>query len=343
MADSEIITLLKYTLEKHASDLHISSGMPPMIRVDGELRSIPNKSVLSADAVQKMLDDILTPEQMQIFLAKHDLDLAFSISANERFRINAFNQYRGPSAAFRALASHIPSFEELGFPSVFKDLCMMPHGLILVTGPTGSGKTTSMAAMIDYINQIKPGHILTIEDPIEYIIKSKNCLVQQREVRSHTESFANALRAALREDPDYILVGEMRDLETIRLALTAAETGHLVFATLHTNSAAESIYRIIDAFPAAEKEIVRSILAGSLQAVISQILVRKTNGGRVAAQEILICSTAVRNLIREDKVQQIYSVLQTGQEKGMRTLEQHLAELIANNQIANISYTRGKN
>lgn len=340
--ETDILALLKYTLEKRASDLHISSGMPPMIRVDGALKIVPGTEILNSDTVRNMLHSIFTEAQSQALETKLDLDLAFSISANERFRINVFNQYRGLSAAFRALESHIPSFDELGFPETFQDLCKLPHGLILVTGPTGSGKTTTMASMIDYINQTKHGHILTIEDPIEYIFKSKSCLVQQREVKTHTESFANALRAALREDPDYILVGEMRDIETIRLALTAAETGHLVFATLHTNSAAESIYRIIDAFPPSEKEMVRSVIAGSLQAIISQILVKKVNGGRIAAQEILVCSPAIRNLIREDKIQQIYSVLQTGQEKGMRTLEQHLEELIGRNEISDIIYAKGK-
>ena len=324
----DILDLLKYTITEGASDLHLSSGMEPMVRIDGDLVKIPQTSIITSENLLKMLAKIIPETYAKELTSKLDLDLAIGVEDLSRFRVNIFHQFRGMSAAFRALPAHIPTFEELGFPDVFYRLCELPHGLILVTGPTGSGKTTSMASMINYINQKVRGHVLTIEDPIEYVFESDKCLIQQREVRSHTAGFSEALRAALREDPDYILVGEMRDLETIRLALTAAETGHLVFATLHTNSATESIDRIIDVFPSAEKGMVRSILAGSLQAVISQILVRKAKGtGRVAAQEVMICTTAIRNLIREDKVPQIYSAMQTSQDKGMRTLAQHLKEL----------------
>jgi len=324
----DILELLKYTIKVGASDLHLSSGIEPMVRIDGDLIKVPDTDVLISEALVEMLHKVIPKEYSKLLISQLDLDFAIGIQDLSRFRVNIFHQFRGISAAFRALPAHIPTFEELSFPDIFYRLCELPHGLILVTGPTGSGKTTTMASMINYINKKVKGHVLTIEDPIEYVFESDKCLIQQREVRSHTAGFSEALRAALREDPDYILVGEMRDLETIRLALTAAETGHLVFATLHTNSAAESIDRIIDVFPSAEKGMVRSILAGSLQAVISQILVKKAKGaGRVAAQEVMICSTAIRNLIREDKVTQIYSAMQTSQDKGMRTLAQHLKEL----------------
>lgn len=328
-----IVDLLQYTISHKASDLHLSSGIAPMVRIDGDLAKIPNLPILASDELYKMLQEVVPGKYKEEVESKLDADFAISVEGLSRFRVNIFHQFRGISAAFRALPAHIPTFDELGFPEVFLKLCTLPHGLILVTGPTGSGKTTTMASMINHINKISHGHILTIEDPIEYVFESHNCLVQQREIKQHTNSFSSALRAALREDPDYILVGEMRDLETIRLALTAAETGHLVFATLHTNSASESIDRIIDAFPSAEKSMVRSILAGSLQAVISQILVKRNGGGRVAAQEIMLCNTAIRNLIREDKVPQIYSIIQTNSDKGMRTLAQHLQELEANDVV----------
>jgi twitching motility protein PilT len=325
-----IFELLQYTVSHKASDLHLSTGISPMVRIDGDLVKIPDLPELTEEELHKMLGEVIPNEYKTETDGQLDADFAISLEGVSRFRVNIFHQFRGISAAFRALPARIPTFDELGFPDVFLRICSLPHGLILVTGPTGSGKTTTMASMINHINKITQGHILTIEDPIEYVYESHNCLVQQREVKRHTNSFATALRAALREDPDYILVGEMRDLETIRLALTAAETGHLVFATLHTNSAAESIDRIIDAFPSSEKAMVRTILAGSLQAVVSQVLVKRKDGGRVAAQEIMLCNTAIRNLIREDKVPQIYSVMQTSSDKGMRTLAQHLKELETN-------------
>jgi twitching motility protein PilT len=323
----DIFDLLKYTVAHGASDLHLSCGIEPIVRIDGDLEKIPETMVLSQSVLLDMLDKVIPTEYKEVLSSALDMDLAVGLPGISRFRVNIFHQFRGISAAFRALPSTIPTFEELGFPEVFRELCELPHGLILVTGPTGSGKTTTMASMINYINKKYKAHVLTIEDPIEYVFEPDKCLIQQREVKRHTAGFSEALRAALREDPDYILVGEMRDLETIRLALTAAETGHLVFATLHTNSAAESIDRIIDAFPSSEKSMVRTILAGSLQAVLSQILVCRKTSGRIAAQEIMVCTNAIRNLIREDKVPQIYSTIQTSQERGMRTLAQHLKEL----------------
>jgi twitching motility protein PilT len=326
--------LLQYAVAQRASDLHLAAGNIPVVRIDGCLHKIGDTQCLDDEAIRSMLLSIIPEEQKTLLTTLQEIDFAFSISGLARFRVNIFKQQRGISAVFRIISTKIPTFAQLGLPAIFAELCDLSHGLILVTGPTGSGKTTTLAAMIDYINHEKAVHVLTIEDPIEYVYTSEQALIQQREVGVHTESFAEALRAALREDPNYILLGEMRDLETIRLALTAAETGHLVFATLHTNSAAESINRIIDVFPAQEKDLVRATLANTLQAVVAQILVKKIGGGRVAAQEIMVCTAAVRNMIRENKVPQIYSAMQTGQNKGMRTLGQQLRKLVDDKVIA---------
>lgn len=328
-----ILELLQYAVSKNASDLHLSAGVVPCIRFDGELENIEGESALDEAAIYKMLAEICPERHRASLTSKTEIDLAVSASGG-RFRVNIFKQNRGPGAAFRFIPKDIPSFDALDLTNIAPKLCSLPHGLILVTGPTGSGKTTTIASMISYINEHNASHIVTIEDPIEYIHDCKKCLVDQREVGLHTASFSDALRAVLREDPDFIFVGEMRDLETIRLALTAAETGHLVFATLHTNSAAETINRIIDVFPASEKDMVRSLLSSSLRAVISQILLKKKSGGRIAAREIMLCTMAIKNLIRENKVHQIYSVIQTGQEKGMQTLEQHLQLLKKQNLLA---------
>lgn len=326
-----IISLLLYAIEHKASDLHLSSGLVPLVRVDGSLRAVEGEKELDEASLTDILRQLLPAEVTGLLATRSEIDKTFSLPNAEglgRFRINVFRHNRGISAALRVIHSIIPSFTDLGFPEIFYKLCDMPHGLILVTGPTGSGKTTTIASMIDFINGTKSGHIITLEDPIEYLFDCKKCLVHQREIGVHTESFSAALRAVLREDPNFIFVGEMRDLETIQLALTAAETGHLVFATLHTSSAAETINRIVDVFDSAEKAMVRSMLASSLRAVISQVLIKKKRGGgRVAAQEIMVCTPAVKNMIREEKSHQIYSVIQTGQESGMRTLDQHLYEL----------------
>ena len=325
----DIVKLLTYTVSHNASDLHLSTGRPPLIRIDGDLKTIPKTDVLNEDDIMSMLKDVIPSEIAKVLPKELDIDLSITVPEVSRFRLNIFSQYRGISAAFRTIPIKIPTIEGLGLSDIHYKLCDLPHGLILVTGPTGSGKTTTIAAMINYINENQYGHILTIEDPIEYVHQPKKALVQQREIKTNTKSFQVALRAALREDPDYILVGEMRDLETIQLALTAAETGHLVFASLHTSSAAKTIDRIIDVFPMFEKDMVRSLLSESLQAVISQVLVKKVDGGRTVAQEIMLANTAVRNLIRENKVHQLYSAIQTGQTLGMQTLEQSLEKLVA--------------
>lgn len=298
-----------------------------MIRVDGDLRKI-NIPALEHNDVINMVYDIMNDKQRRTFEEHLETDFSFEIKDIARFRANIFTQARGVGVVFRTIPEKISSIDELAMPPVFKDIANYPRGLVLVTGPTGSGKSTTLAAIIDYINSHRHDHILTIEDPIEFIHISKKCLINQREVHRDTESFDKALRSALREDPDVILVGELRDLETIRLALTAAETGHLVFATLHTSSATKTINRIIDVFPGDEKSMVRSMLSESLQAVIAQNLVKKTGGGRVPAFEIMLCNAAIKNLIREDKVAQMYSTIQTGQAQGMHTLDQHLAQLV---------------
>ena len=323
----DIAELLAFSVKNKASDLHLSAGLPPMIRVDGDVRRI-NLPPLEHKQVHALIYDIMNDKQRKDFEEFLETDFSFEVPGVARFRVNAFNQNRGAGAVFRTIPSKVLTLEDLGCPPIFRELIDQPQGMILVTGPTGSGKSTTLAAMLDYLNNTKYHHILTIEDPIEFVHESKKCLVNQREVHRDTLGFSEALRSALREDPDIILVGEMRDLETIRLALTAAETGHLVFGTLHTTSAAKTIDRVVDVFPAEEKAMVRSMLSESLQSVISQTLIKKIGGGRTAAQEIMIGTPAIRNLIREDKVAQMYSAIQTGQQHGMMTLDQHLQDLV---------------
>lgn len=330
----DISDLLAFSVKNQASDLHLSADMPPMIRVHGDIRKI-NLPVLDHAQVRAMIYDIMSDTQRKQYEESFECDFSFEIANLARFRVNAFNHNRGAGAVFRNIPSQIMSLEELNCPAIFKEIADQPRGLCLITGPTGSGKSTTLAAMIDYINNKAYAHILTVEDPIEFVHTPKKSLINQREVGPHTHSFSNALRSALREDPDVILVGELRDLETIRLALTAAETGHMVFATLHTSSAAKTIDRIIDVFPAAEKEMVRSMLSESLRAVISQTLCKtKDEQGRVAAHEIMLATPAIRNLIREAKVPQMYSAIQTGQNVGMQTLDQCLQELVKRNLIS---------
>ena len=323
----DITELLSFTVQQGASDLHLTAGMPPVIRVDGEVRRIKLPS-LEHKQVHTLIYDIMNDKQRKDYEERYETDFSFEVPKLARFRVNAFNQNRGAAAVFRTIPSKVLTMDDLGMGKVFQDLSEKPRGLVLVTGPTGSGKSTTLAAMVDYINETRNEHILTIEDPIEFVHDSKKCLINQREVHRDTLGFDEALRSALREDPDVILVGEMRDLETIRLALTAAETGHLVFGTLHTTSAAKTIDRIIDVFPAAEKSMVRSMLSESLQGVISQTLLKKPKGGRIAAHEIMVGTPAIRNLIREDKVAQMYSAIQTGSAFGMTTLDQTLTELL---------------
>jgi len=324
----DIAELLTFSVKNGASDLHLSAGLPPMIRVDGDMRKI-NVPALDHKTVHGLVYDIMNDKQRKDYEEFFETDFSFEIPNLARFRVNAFNQNRGAGAVFRTIPEEILGLDELGTPAIFKEIADTPRGLVLVTGPTGSGKSTTLAAMIDYINNKHYAHILTIEDPIEFVHESKKCLVNQREVHRDTLGFNEALRSALREDPDIVLVGEMRDLETIRLALTAAETGHLVFGTLHTSSAAKTIDRVIDVFPAAEKTMVRSMLSESLRSVIAQTLMKKVGGGRIAAWEIMIGTPAIRNLIREDKVAQMYSSIQTGQSVGMITLDQYLQDLLS--------------
>ena len=323
----DITELLAFSAKQGASDLHLSAGLPPMIRVDGDVRRI-NLPPLEHKEVHGLIYDIMNDKQRKDFEEFLETDFSFEVPGVARFRVNAFNQNRGAGAVFRTIPSKVLTMEDLGMGQVFKDIASVPRGLVLVTGPTGSGKSTTLAAMMDYINDTRYEHILTIEDPIEFVHESKKCLVNQREVHRDTLGFNEALRSALREDPDIILVGELRDLETIRLALTAAETGHLVFGTLHTTSAAKTIDRVVDVFPAEEKSMVRSMLSESLQAVISQTLMKKMGGGRIAAHEIMIGTAAIRNLIREDKIAQMYSAIQTGGSLGMQTLDQCLERLL---------------
>jgi twitching motility protein PilT len=337
----DISDLLAFSVKNKASDLHLSAGLPPMIRVHGDVRKI-NVPTMDHTQVHDMVYDIMNDGQRKVYEETLECDFSFEIPNLARFRVNAFNHNRGSGAVFRTIPSKILTLDELNCPPIFKEICNTPRGIVLVTGPTGSGKSTTLAAMVDYINENEMGHILTVEDPIEFVHQSKKCLINQREVGPHTLSFQNALRSALREDPDVILVGEMRDLETIRLALSAAETGHLVFGTLHTSSAAKTVDRIVDVFPAAEKEMVRSMLSESLRSVISQTLCKtKDEQGRVAAHEIMIGTPAIRNLIRENKVAQMYSAIQTGQNIGMQTLDQNLQDLVRRNVIS-ANEARGK-
>ncbi|MGB5079308.1 MAG: type IV pilus twitching motility protein PilT [Burkholderiales bacterium] len=330
----DISELLAFVVKNKASDLHLSSGLPPMIRVHGDIRRI-NLPAMEHKDVHGMIYDIMNDGQRKHYEENLECDFSFAIPGLARFRVNAFVQNRGAAAVMRTIPSKILSLEELRAPKIFAEIADQPRGIVLVTGPTGSGKSTTLAGMVNQINESEFAHILTIEDPIEFVHESKKCLINQREVGPHTLSFANALRSALREDPDVILVGEMRDLETIRLALTGAETGHLVFGTLHTSSAAKTIDRIVDVFPAAEKEMVRAMISESLRAVISQTLCKTKDGsGRVAAHEIMVGTPAIRNLIRENKIAQMYSAIQTGQNFGMQTLDQNLGELVKRNVIS---------
>jgi len=328
----DIAALLNFSVKNGASDLHLSAGVPPMIRVDGDVRRL-NAPPLQHKDVHDLVYDIMNDKQRKDYEEFLETDFSFEIPGLARFRVNAFNQQRGAGAVFRTIPSVIKSLEELGAPKIFQDISDFPRGVVLVTGPTGSGKSTTLAAMINHKNENEYGHILTVEDPIEFVHTSKKCLINQREVHRDTLGFNEALRSALREDPDVILVGEMRDLETIRLALTAAETGHLVFGTLHTSSAAKTIDRVVDVFPAAEKDMVRAMLSESLRAVISQTLLKKTGGGRIAAHEIMIGTPAIRNLIRENKIAQMYSAIQTGAQFGMQTLDQNLLEMVKKNLV----------
>ncbi len=323
----DITELLAFSVQHNASDLHLSSGVSPMIRVDGDVRRI-NIPALESKDVNGLVYDIMNDKQRKEYEENLEVDFSFEVPNLARFRVNAFNSNRGPAAVFRTIPSEVLTLDDLGAPEIFKTISDNPRGLVLVTGPTGSGKSTTLAAMIDYINSHKHDHILTIEDPIEFVHQNKLSLINQREVHRDTHSFNAALRSALREDPDVILVGELRDLETIRLAMTAAETGHLVFGTLHTTSAPKTIDRIIDVFPGEEKSMVRSMLSESLRAVISQTLLKKISGGRIAAHEIMIGVPAIRNLIREDKVAQMYSAIQTGAAHGMQTMDQCLHNLL---------------
>lgn len=323
----EITELLAFAQQNKASDLHIVGGKEPMARIDGGLRPIKTGD-LSGDVVKNMIYSIMTEEQRSEYEAEKEIDFAITFGAESRFRVNAYTTITGAAAAFREIPTKIPNLEQLNCPPIFKQFCEIERGLVLVTGPTGSGKSTTLAAMINHMNENSDMHILTVEDPVEFVHHKKRALINHREVGRHTKSFARALKSALREDPDVILVGEMRDHETISLALSAAETGHLVMGTLHTSSAAKTVDRIIDVFPAGDKEMVRSMIAGSLQAVISQVLLKKKGGGRVAAHEIMTGTSAVRNLIRENKVAQIYSMIQVGARYGMQTMEDGIKKAV---------------
>ncbi len=327
----DITELLRFAVTEDSSDIHVSSGEPPILRIHGDLKRLDHPA-LSPDDVHRMIYDIMNDKQRKEFEELNELDFSFEMG-NNRFRVNAFLQRRGKAAAFRTIPTTILSLEQLGLPPILKKMCDNEKGLILVTGPTGSGKSTTLAAMVDHINNIKEGHLVTIEDPIEFVHSSKKCLVHQRELGIHTHSFANALRSAFREDPDYILVGEMRDLETIQLAVTAAETGHLVFGTLHSSGAPQTIDRIIDVFPSGQQAQIRTQLAESLQAVITQALCTKVGTGRIAALEIMVGTPPIRHLIREAKVHQIPSAMQTGKKDGMMTMDAALQELVSRGQV----------
>ena len=323
----DITQLLSFGVEQGASDCHLSAGEPPMLRVHGDLKKLDHP-VLTREQVHTMIYDMMNDHQRKVFEEHHECDFSFEIGDIARFRVNVFLQRRGEGAVFRTIPSKILTLEQLGMPPLLRQLCQKEKGLILVTGPTGSGKSTTLAAMLDHLNDTFEGHILTIEDPIEFVHQSKKCLVNQRELGPHTHTFANALRAALREDPDIILVGEMRDLETIQLALTAAETGHLVFGTLHTSSAPKTVDRVIDVFPPSQQGQIRAQFAESIEAVITQTLLKRKMGGRVAALEVLVGTTAVRNLIREAKLHQIPGIMQASKKDGMQTLDAALVDLV---------------
>jgi twitching motility protein PilT len=327
-----ILEILDFAVKNNASDVQLSAGSPPMYRVDGDLHRF-DLAILEQKHIVHMLDSVMNDMQRAEYKEDLETDFSFQAYGLGRFRVNVFTQERGAAAVFRIIPAEIVSMDSLSLPPVFKQIAAFSQGLVLITGPTGSGKSTTLAAMIDYINKTRYQHILTIEDPIEFVHPSKNCLINQREVFRDTHGFSAALRSALRQDPDIILVGELRDLETIRLAMTAAETGHLVLATLHTNSASKTINRIIDVFPGEEKSMIRSMLSSSLQAVVAQTLLKKQGGGRVAALEIMLCNSAIRHLIREDKIAQIHSTIQTGKSFGMQTLDQHLTQLVHDNKI----------
>ena len=328
----DITELLTFAHRSGASDVHLSAAEPPRVRIHGDMKRLEHPA-LSAEDVHNMVFDIMSDALRRQFQETNDVDFSFELGDLARFRVNVFRGRRGEGAVFRTIPTKVMTIEDLGLPGILKEVCDKEKGLVLVTGPTGSGKSTTLAAMIDYINEGYEGHILTIEDPIEFVHHSKKCLINQREVGPHTMSFSAALRGALREDPDVILVGEMRDLETISLALTAAETGHLVFGTLHTSSAPKTVDRIIDVFPAAQQEQIRIMFSESIQAVVTQTLLKKRAGGRIAALEVLIGTPAVRNLIREGKVHQIPSAMQTGQKVGMQTLDMALIELVRRNMV----------
>ncbi|HEU4345117.1 MAG TPA: type IV pilus twitching motility protein PilT [Candidatus Binatia bacterium] len=324
----DITQLLAFGVEQGASDCHLSAGEPPMLRVHGDLKKLDHAPLTKED-VHNLVYDVMSDQQRKRFEETHECDFSFELGQVARFRVNVFLQRKGEGAVFRTIPTKIVPLEELGMPPVLKQLCEKEKGLVLVTGPTGSGKSTTLAAMIDYLNNGYEGHILTVEDPIEFVHESKKCLINQRELGPHTQSFANALRAALREDPDVILVGEMRDLETIQLAITAAETGHLVFGTLHTSSAPKTVDRVIDVFPSGQQAQIRAQFSESIEAVITQTLLKKKTGGRVAALEILIGTTAVRNLIREAKIHQIPGTMQVSRKDGMQTMDMALQDLVA--------------
>lgn len=329
----DISQLLAFSIKQGASDLHLSAGMPPVIRVDGDVRRV-DLPAMSHEEVHELIYDIMNDKQRRTYEEFLETDFSFEISGLARFRVNVFNQNRGAAAVFRAIPTEILTLDDLGAPDVFSELSLLPRGIVLVTGPTGSGKSTTLAGMVNHRNENDKGHILTVEDPIEFVHESKQSIINQRELHADTLGFNEALRSALREDPDCILVGELRDLETIRLALTAAETGHLVFGTLHTSSAAKTIDRVVDVFPAAEKDMIRAMLSESLRAVVAQTLLKKSSGGRAAAHEIMIGTPAIRNLIRENKIAQMYSSIQTGQNEGMQTLDQCLKRLVAQGTVS---------
>ncbi|MGR5237225.1 type IV pilus twitching motility protein PilT [Vibrio alfacsensis] len=329
----DITELLDFSVKHNASDLHLSAGVPPMVRIDGDVRKL-GIPAFTHQEVHRLVFEIMNDAQRSEFEEKLEVDFSFELQNVGRFRVNAFNQSRGCAAVFRTIPSSIPTLDALEAPEIFRKIANAEKGLVLVTGPTGSGKSTTLAAIVDYINRNHNKHILTIEDPIEFVHNNNKCLINQREVHRDTHSFQNALRSALREDPDVILVGEMRDKETISLALTAAETGHLVFGTLHTSSAAKTIDRIIDVFPGSDKDMVRSMLSESLRSVIAQKLLKRTAGGRIACHEIMMATPAIRNLIREDKVAQMYSIIQTGAAHGMQTMEQNARQLMAQGMVS---------